>query len=112
MYSNFQLKESGKVAARHILGHQTGGIKPTFVWSSFGGLHLRSTGSYLSDSTAVKYISCGDKHICMFYEKDTGMLSKGCVISFHGKATISSLNVELNKKLNSGISMRTTVADL
>ena len=66
------LKESGKVAARHILGKSFNGIKPTFVWSSFGGLHLRSAGSYLNQYSDVKYISTGDKHVCLYYNKETG----------------------------------------
>ena len=64
------------MAARHILGKPSDGIKPTFVWSSFGGLHLRSAGSYLNQYSDVKYLSTGDKHVCLYYNKDTGMRFK------------------------------------
>ena len=64
------------MAARHILGKPSDGIKPTFVWSSFGGLHLRSAGSYLNQYSDVKYLSTGDKHVCLYYNKDTGLRFK------------------------------------
>jgi len=69
------------VAARHILGKPSDGIKPTFVWSSFGGLHLRSAGSYLNQYSDVKYLSTGDKHVCLYYNKDTEIVTGAATIN-------------------------------
>lgn len=61
-------QETGKQAAKHIMGKKQIKIPETFVWSAIGGLNLRSVGVRLQQSHRTVVYENGNCHICLYLD--------------------------------------------
>jgi hypothetical protein len=73
-------QESGKSVARHIMKCDPLKMKPTFVWSSIGGLHIRSVGAQIQQSIRTVFFEHEKSSIC-FYKDEFENIIGACTIN-------------------------------